>query len=237
MRTYLFSALLTLSSICSVAQIPQINLPVYTEGQYEADTILEFFGTLGFSGKGSVKTSNFNFVTGVKFYLVIDSVVGIALWDSAGQFVPLVKGDQLEFPVKFQCTDKLKLHILVAGTPGIGSETYACDLGFRFTTGEDYDVTIIPNTTKSCTVDLIKGIDASGERPSISIYPNPVSDNLCIKGNLINTRYIIYDALGKARLSGILKDAMQEVDIQNLSPGNYLIQIGSEQQTLKFVKK
>jgi hypothetical protein len=239
MKKHLLTALL-ISFITSLsAQSPHITLPTYAAGKYECDTFFTSFNTIP-TAWGSVYKTNFDFVSGMKFLMVIDSVVGLgpslATWDSAGHSVPLIKGAQIELPVRFHAY-KLGFHLIIAGTPTTASEVYACDLWHYCTLGEDFGMIISPFTDKTCMVDPAQEISELKAVEQTFVYPNPASNNIRIEGVSSYKPYVIYDASGRAVVSGMITSTDCEVDIHCLVPGNYLIQIGSEQQTLKFVKK
>lgn len=72
-----------------------------------------------------------------------------------------------------------------------------------------------------------------------TIYPNPTSQNIFLKGNvnLLNTRYFIFDALGKTVKTGILSTSNQPINLEELSNGFYILKFDSiENQTFKISK-
>lgn len=235
MKTSLFILLLILPFINVSAQPFEVKLPPFSEGKYVSTTIYEYHGQITATYAASVSKGLFKFVTGVKFYFVLDSGSATQYITSTKQWIPIKVGEKIELPVSFR--GGRGFHLVVEGTPTTAGETYACDLYYAFTTGEDFGMMIMSRNQQNCLVDQIQGITPHEPGAEISVYPNPSPDVIYIKGRTINSPYIIYDELGKTIQSGRLTGLLPEIDIRQLIPGNYLIQIGSEQQTLKFVKK
>jgi len=74
-------------------------------------------------------------------------------------------------------------------------------------------------------------------KSSLSVYPNPTSDFLTISGSKLES-VEIYDATGKRIKSGIV-EADNRLDVRNLSAGQYILKVKSENATTshKFIKK
>ncbi len=93
----------------------------------------------------------------------------------------------------------------------------------------------VPSKTVTVTQT---GILATGENSTLvtTVYPNPTSDFLNIKSSQKISKIEIYDMSGKLVKSGILKD--EKINVQNLSKGNYLLKIQTENGvvTSKFIK-
>lgn len=71
------------------------------------------------------------------------------------------------------------------------------------------------------------------------LFPNPASASITIASNMNQTRFWIFDRMGKNVQSGVLQNNSESVDISSLASGLYLIQIESEggrTGTRKFVK-
>jgi hypothetical protein len=74
----------------------------------------------------------------------------------------------------------------------------------------------------------------------LKLYPNPADDEVIIQSNndVIGSTYIISDQLGRQVLSGILSGESTKVDINQLTPGLYYLQIGgNNKQIYKLIKK
>lgn len=73
---------------------------------------------------------------------------------------------------------------------------------------------------------------------SVSIYPNPVGNQLNISSNDTMKAYEIYNLLGK-RIIRKVSNAKQ-IDVSNLESNLYLITVETEtgeKKTMKFIKK
>jgi hypothetical protein len=72
---------------------------------------------------------------------------------------------------------------------------------------------------------------------SLSLYPNPTSDFLIVKGAELDGIFVdIYDFLGQRVLSH--KNANQQIDLKTLQPGNYFlaVNIDGKRKNLPFIK-
>ena len=93
-----------------------------------------------------------------------------------------------------------------------------------------------PSTEINITAPSL-GIDDIIE-PSLSIYPNPVSDILMIK-NVKSSDYKSYsitDILGKTVYSVSNNETINSIDVSNLSKGLYFLHVG-DLSPVKFIKK
>jgi len=74
---------------------------------------------------------------------------------------------------------------------------------------------------------------------SYSLYPNPASSSITIKGNNTNAPvdYIIYDIVGNRISQGSFTENSTSINVSGFTPGIYLAKIQSEtkQTTLRFV--
>lgn len=248
MKPVLFIALSILSLTNLSAQ--SINLPVYTQGQYENDTIFTYYGSLPFTGIGSVGFGGAltsNFISGVKFKVVIDSTDNgaspshAAFRDSSGVMVAMYKGDTLDIPVSFQLfAGHVGFHVNIEGTPLIAGESYLCDLGYTFNLGNDWGMIIMENSQNTCLVHQAQGIYNNGYIESFNVYPNPAGDIIAIRTNnkIPGSTYTIINQSGEKVLSGNLISETTTVDIKQLAAGIYVIQIGElKRQVFKVIKK
>ncbi len=65
--------------------------------------------------------------------------------------------------------------------------------------------------------------------PDFKLYPNPSSGNLFISAeNLNNCKVEIYNSMGTAVLTKELSDTDNQLEVQNLSPGSYVVQLTNE---------
>jgi hypothetical protein len=81
--------------------------------------------------------------------------------------------------------------------------------------------------TKSFTVTVGSGINSTDEPLNETvIYPNPAKDKITIKnGGLKYKQYVISDMNGKNVLQGILVNDINEVDVNAVTPGVYIIKL------------
>jgi plastocyanin len=89
-------------------------------------------------------------------------------------------------------------------------------------------------------VQSITGIEKNKFQPDFSIYPNPSNNLITIKAsnNLTGSKYFLTDQQGREVLDGKLVGEATLVDVSQLSPGIYLIQIiGNRKQSFKVIKK
>lgn len=93
------------------------------------------------------------------------------------------------------------------------------------------DSTIILDLDLSFT-----GIDEQYE--GISIYPNPVSDNLMIESKeMLTSVFEVTDGAGRIVLSGILEGTKTQVSFANLAIGCYMLRIGDLESKIKIIKQ
>jgi plastocyanin len=89
-------------------------------------------------------------------------------------------------------------------------------------------------------VQGITGIEKNKFQPDFSIYPNPSNNLITIKAsnNLTGSKYFITDQTGRQVFDGKLVGEATLVDVSQLSPGIYIIQIiGNRKQSFKIIKK
>jgi plastocyanin len=83
------------------------------------------------------------------------------------------------------------------------------------------------------------GIADNKLQAGISVYPNPANNLMTIKaGNdLVGSQYLISDQTGRQILNGKLANEATSVDISQLTPGIYLIQVaGQRRSSVKMIK-
>ncbi|WP_312765064.1 SBBP repeat-containing protein [Epilithonimonas sp.] len=79
-------------------------------------------------------------------------------------------------------------------------------------------------------------VEDINSKTDLLIYPNPSSDIIYLnsKNQLSGNKYIIYDMVGREISTGTL-DSKQEIKINLLPKGNYILKIGNQYQT-KIIK-
>ncbi len=99
----------------------------------------------------------------------------------------------------------------------------------------DYNVglDILYNTSAVLSVDETEKIYG------VTIYPNPATDFIKIKGEVQVNRYELYDASGRMIASGSLSG--NEIDVRNLSAGKYMVGLRTVKNSghimTSFIKK
>jgi hypothetical protein len=87
-------------------------------------------------------------------------------------------------------------------------------------------------------VNVLSLNDANGENHAITIYPNPTSNLLTIKGEeFLSQKFAIYDQLGRKVLNGKLNGITTQVNLQGLSNGIYILQIDGNFRSAKIMKE
>lgn len=85
----------------------------------------------------------------------------------------------------------------------------------------------------------IAGSEKLSLSPNISLFPNPSKDFITINSHIFDAdlRYLITDQTGKQILKGYLNSKSTNIEIKDLSPGLYNIQIGLNNKSIhKFFK-
>jgi len=236
MKSILFVVLSMLFGANVIAQI-QIGFPSYQQGHYEIDTIFEHYGPLLPTGNGFIGIDpelNTNFITGLQFKMVVDSI-------SLGGAASVNKGDTLLIPAAFQLfTGSIGFHVIIEGTPETAGESYFCDLVYFLMLGLDYEMVIGLASYDSCFVENIEGIDNFQYEENFKIFPNPTSKLLTINASdqIVGSKFMICDKLGRQVLSGILTNKSTTIDIYHLESGVYFFQIEQQdKKTIKLIKK
>ncbi len=83
------------------------------------------------------------------------------------------------------------------------------------------------------------GINTLATLQSISIFPNPATDKLCVNAVTQNNHAQILNSLGqKIGTELLLNEGINEIDLTNLPSGVYFVQLSNENgsRTVKFVK-
>jgi hypothetical protein len=72
-----------------------------------------------------------------------------------------------------------------------------------------------------------------------SIFPNPANDKLqvILNDHQNNTSYTIYDAQGRAVLSGVVESSRSEISVADLPPAFYTLQLAGRPGAVRFVKE
>lgn len=154
-----------------------------------------------------------NFVVGITHQPV---EVSLTTWNANGN-TPLPGGFETPFGGGLVLPAKL----------GVGTHYYVCSAHVSF----DMKGTII--------VQNNSGIADNKVQVGISVYPNPANNLLTIKAgdDLVGSQYLISDQTGRQVLNGKLANETTAVDISQLTPGVYLIQVaGQRRSSVKMIK-
>ena len=132
---------------------------------------------------------------------------------------------------------------LEANTSGGTYQWLDCDNGYAEVSGATsqsfkpssdgrYAVAVTQNNctdTSSCYQVETTGIAANGEKGAFEVYPNPAADQLNIvqQGNAQPQTFELQTLTGKRLKTGRLSGT-ERIDVTNLSPGVYLLQVQGE---------
>ena len=83
------------------------------------------------------------------------------------------------------------------------------------------------------------GIEDVQFQAGISLFPNPTSDLITVKGdNISDLPYVFVDSTGRQVLKGELNEISESINISHFSPGIYFLQLGVEtRKTYKVIKE
>lgn len=170
-------------------------------------------------------TSLFNYVNGLQFIIIIDSV------DFAGPIgmSPVQPGDTIVlnsstpvFGMPSIYSGSFWFRIKLIGTPNTPNQNYPCSIEAILCTCFCTEILIRKSDidTLSCYVNLSNGIYESAKNNSYKIYPNPVINKFTIKGIDEKSTIQIINGLGNCVLE---KEINQNFDIEigNLPNGIY----------------
>ncbi len=89
--------------------------------------------------------------------------------------------------------------------------------------------------------NAVTGIDQIVKNSAISIYPNPVSENLYVKNYTANTGVLyadVYNVLGQVVGSFTISGTEAAIPVNTLAPGNYFVKFHNDKMIVvqKFIK-
>ena len=125
----------------------------------------------------------------------------------------------------------------MAGGPG-GSVSYSIGQTVYGALSEA-NSSVLQGVQQPFEIQVMTGIDAPEIQIGINAYPNPTSDYLLLKmENLANGNYYyqVSDALGQTLEQQQIQDHETRIEMQNLAPAIYYVQISRKNQTLKSFK-
>ena len=103
------------------------------------------------------------------------------------------------------------------------------------TTSKRFDAKGVNAPKLSITYESSLSVDDFNSLNNVSIYPNPSTNFIQIKGLLESENYEIYNILGAKILSGEVSDD-EKIDIQNVTNGLYFLKLDAG-KTIKFIKQ
>lgn len=243
-----FVSLFLLLFIQLNAQI-KIKLPTYYLGTFSSDTIFKSFTPMDDNGDGSVTFQSkltSTLLTGVKFYLLIDSIDRggapsgvITAFVTTDSSRAAEKGQKYELPAKFKVlAGKLGFSILIEGTPSVNNEAYYCDLEMLLPTCNCMDAVLRNKTEQTCNVSILNGVEATSYDEAIAVYPNPASHTVMLRtpSCYAGKPYFIIDNNGKQVLGGVVSNGTTTVTTSHLPVGNYYIQVQDVRKVLSIIK-
>jgi hypothetical protein len=229
-----------------------IQLRDYKVGEQINDTIYKYYGSLTSSGIGKIDFTgdlSSELLTGVSFKMVIDSInngdspVNPARAIINGESVALKKKDTLTLPADFRLyAGKIGFHILVHGKPVTLNQEYFCGLNIMFTTGADYEMYIMEEASKICSVEVKNDLSTRTKNKLynsvFTVYPNPSKDEITlnVSTEMIGLTYGISNSVGKVVTSGTIADERSLVSLNDLVPGVYYVFIENA-APLKIIKQ
>jgi len=115
-------------------------------------------------------------------------------------------------------------------TPGTGENVYILVLGFGGATG---------NLQISATGDGLLSTGESNQLDGFTMFPNPAQDVLNVSNTSIVENVKVFNLLGQKVLDQNLQSTQNQINVSELKPGAYLIQVTAEGQTgtYKFIKQ
>jgi plastocyanin len=205
-----------------------INLKIKKMKNFLFSFLLLLLGTASFCTTWTITNVGFTFSPATVTIHLGDSVnftleashnaleVSQTTWNANGT-TPLAGGFQTPFGGG----------LVLPSLLGVGTHYYVCT---NHVSGGMKGIIIVQNNS---------GISNNQLPSDLSVSPNPASNSITLKaGNdLVGSQYLITDQGGRQILTGKLVDITTQVDISQLSPGVYLIQVaGQRRSSVKMIK-
>ncbi len=195
------------------------NAGLYKNEIYEYDPTNDSWSNLAnFPGVGR---------TYVSIYLLDDQIVLLAGRDSIGNSY----NDMWKFDV---LANSWSISYNLPASQRRGGMCFHSNSAIYYTTGIDFNNSRLTETWK---YDLFLSENET-DMDAFSMYPNPatIELNIQLKNGFDDSHYRIYSLTGQILQSAKL-ETTQRIDIAELAPGNYLIELQSaeKKQTKRFV--
>lgn len=117
-------------------------------------------------------------------------------------------------------------------TAGLAAGDYSYNLLFN-NLGQVGFQTVAINLTVNDTTDYTSVPVDLEDRAAVEVYPNPASDVLNVKAEIGSSVYL-FNITGKLVSSSILRQNLEQIPVDELSPGIYFMRVGNDN---KFVNK
>lgn len=103
-------------------------------------------------------------------------------------------------------------------------------------------MTATSDSSVSCTFNLTVQAPLSNENfqleNALIMYPNPVNDNLTLKGNFDSIqKFSIFNTIGQKISEGIVGSQEMNINVSNFSNGVYFLKLDNYNKSYKFVKE
>ncbi len=151
--------------------------------------------------------------------------------------IPIEGLDHLVWPTEFNYRERMGYEfdfMFVLSIPSLGfMHNLRCF--------NDYDINYTSDWWKSqnklCDFSLLTALQNKNALESLTVYPNPVIDELTIRSALIdnmnNFKVLIFDNAGRKILDETMHNPSQKIDIQSLSSGMYYLSVIYENHFFK----
>lgn len=146
--------------------------------------------------------SLFNYVTGLQFVIIIDSVHFGGPMNGG----PLHSGDSIflsssrpAFEMSSIYSGSFWFKIKLIGTPVTVNQSYPCKIDVALCTCYCLDIVIKKSSTNSsmCNVGLFNKIDDVIKKDNFDVYPNPAINNFTISNIIQKSTIRLYNSLGE----------------------------------------
>jgi hypothetical protein len=220
----IFTLLLLFSFQFSKAQHYTQGLPfdttLYSNGFYSVS------GCTSNNGSISLDPTLFNYVSGMQFMIIIDTVyftgpVGMSPYH-AGDTVILDPSHPGFSSVTGAASFWFRIKLV--GTPTTSGQVYPCGLVVNQCTCLCIQMTIAADPgSPACSVDLSNAV-AEFNKPGLNVFPNPAVNTLSVNGITGKTVLQLYDAFGKLVMEQEA-DGNTTINTAGLTEGIYTLSV------------
>ena len=229
MKKIIGALLLFLSiSFCKAQQYTQFELfdSTLSSGYFELTDCSD-----NFQSNIILDPALYTYVTGMKFYVVIDSVQ----FTGPISMAPVHAGDTTfldasdpEFSIFAISGLQVWYRLRLSGTPTVAGQIYPCAIELNMCTCICTNTHIQPSASAlpECVVDLFNSVAETDLKP-VTAYPVPASTSVVLQNNKGRSGIDIYNVYGQL----VLKTAVYNedaIDISALADGMYSLYIVAE---------